>query len=189
MPKNDGGRKARLTPKFTANFANQLLKAKTVGNSDPFFSVTCVLPKDHPFWKDLEGYLHEVLKEKFGRVPKKIRDWPIKDGDATDYDDWQGCYYFAPKRYEDDGAPEIIDRDREDIIDRSEIYSGMSCRVSYRASAWFHQPTNASGVSIYLDNVQKLGDGEPIGRVTPKAIDDFGDYVDDEEEEGDSALD
>lgn len=184
-------RKARITPKFTANFANQLVKAKSVGDSAPFYSVTCVLPKDHPFWKELETYLHATLKEKFGKVPAKIADWPIKDGDQTEYDDWAGCSYFAPKRSEDDGAPEIIDTDREDIIDRSLIYSGMSCRISYRAAAWHHQSTNRRGVSVYLDNVQKLGDGEPIGRITPKAVDDFEDYVDDEdgEAEGESFLD
>lgn len=180
-------RTANLTPAFTASFANQLLKPKRVGNSDPFYSVTCVLPKDHGFWATLEEQLNDCLKEKFGKIPKKIRDWPIKDGNDTEYEDWQGCKYMAPKRFEDDGAPELIDRNREDIIDRSEIYSGMKCRISYRMSAWHHKDTNGYGVSIYLDNVQKLADGEPIGRVAPKAIDDFADYVDDDE--GDSALD
>lgn len=178
--------KTKNTPPFIASFAGQLLKAKSVGNSDPFFSVTCVIPKDDPFWKRLEGELNAALKDKFGKMPSKIRDWPIKDGDESEYDDWDGCFYIAPKRMASDGKPEIIDRDRDDIIDPAEIYSGMKCRISYHVAAWEYAPTNSRGCSIYLDNVQKLADGKKIGRVAPKAVDDFMDSVDDEDE--DSAL-
>ncbi len=174
-------RKANITPKSTANFANQLLKAKSIGKSDPFFSVTIVRPKEDPFWKKLTDQLHDAIKEKYGKLPKKIRDWPIKDGNDTEYADWQDCFYFAPKRFEVDGRPQMVNADLEEIMDPAEIYSGMECRVSYRCAAW--QFENKTGVSVYMDNVQKTNDGDPIGRVAPKAVDDFAAGMDDEDED------
>lgn len=173
--------KANVTPKSTANFANQLLKSKSIGKSEPFYSVTIVRPKDDPFWKKLTDQLHGAIKEKYGKLPKKIRDWPIKNGDDTEYADWAGCSYFAPKRFEIDGRPQMVDTNLEEISDPSEIYSGMECRVSYRCSAW--QFENKTGVSVYMDNVQKTGDGTPIGRVAPKAVDDFAAGLDDEDDD------
>lgn len=161
-----------MSPIFTANFAQQLIRAKGIGNGKPNFSVVLASAKNDPFWKILKGQLEAAQKEKFGKVfpASKLRHYPIKDSDDVDWLD-DGQFYFAPKRSEDDGPPEIVDRDLQEIISPREIYSGMKCRVTYRCAAYDND--FGKGVSVYLDNVQKTGDGEPIGRVTPKAIDDF----------------
>jgi hypothetical protein len=181
---------ANLTPKFTANFADQLTRAKAIGDGAPFYGVTVVLPKEHKFWKKLKKQLDSALEEKFGSRPKKVANWPIKDGDDPEYAEyrWDGCNFLQLKRSEDDGRPQIIDLSGDDVIDRSEVYSGMECRCSYRIAAWFHQPTNRRGVSVYLDNVQKTADGERIGRKAAKACDDFADFLDDDDEDDDSPL-
>ncbi len=182
-------RKNHISDPFTLNFARDVLKARAIGDGGPKFGATMVLPKDHPFWRKLEKQLKAALKTKFGKVPENPKHWPIRDGDLVDYIE-DGNNFCVFKRYEDDGAPEIVDRDMDEIIDRSEIYSGILCRVSYHVGAWSH-PASGKGASCYLDNLQKLKDGKPIGRVKAKAVDDFSDWVDDEEEEneGGSALD
>lgn len=167
--------KAFITPPFTANFAHQLLEAKALGDGAAHFSVTLALPKDHPYWAKLKNQLKEALVEKFDKIPDKVKHWPIKDGDQVDWIP-DGHNYVAFKRSENDGRPEVVGPDLQPIIDRSEIYSGMVCRASYRPGCWSNK--FGKGVSIYLDNVQKLKDGEKIGRVTPAAVDTFEEYLD-----------
>lgn len=181
-------RKVLMSDPFTLHFAQDVLKAKSVGDDgDKKYGATLVMPPDHPFWRKLEKHLNEAMRAKFGKVPAKPKHWPIRDGDEVEYVD-DGMLFCTFKRYEDDGAPEIVDRDMAEIIDRSEIYSGILCRVTYHVGAWDNR--FGRGASLYLDNLQKLKDGKPIGRTRSKAVDDFSEWVDDEEEEeGGSALD
>lgn len=181
-------RKTFISDPFTLHFAQDVLKAKSVGGDDGArkYGATAVLPPDHPFWRKLEKQLNAAMKEKFGKVPERPKHWPIRDGGEVDYID-DAMKFCTFKRFEDDGSPEIVDGDMDEIIDRSEIYSGIKCRVSYHVGAWDNK--FGRGASLYLDNVQKLDDGTPIGRTRTKAADDFEDWVSDDEDGGGSALD
>ena len=180
-------RKKLITPPFTANFAQQLFKAKSTGDSDPCYSVVMVLPADHPFWEKIRKDIKAAYVKKFDKVPPSTKiahnGKPIRDADEVEWIKQEDSLFVTLKRKEDDGKPEIIDADKEDIIDMSEIYSGMICRASFNAGAWKYE--SKYGTSLYLNNVQKLGDGPPIGRVTSKAVDDFETYVDDDDDDDD----
>ena len=72
----------------------------------------------------------------------------------------------------------MVDRDRNPIMERSEIYSGIYARFSINFYA-FNSNGNR-GIACGLNNVQKLSDGTPLGGKS-RAEDDFaGDYDDDD---------
>jgi hypothetical protein len=56
-------------------------------------------------------------------------------------------------------------------MDPEELYSGAYYRASIRCFAWEH-PTGGKGVSVALDNVMKIKDGEAFSGKS-SASDDF----------------
>ena len=78
---------ANMTPEMPANFAQQLIRPKGIGNGKPNYSVTLALPKEDPFWEELRGQIDDAQREKFKKVlpEKKIRHYPIKDSDDVDW--------------------------------------------------------------------------------------------------------
>lgn len=58
-------------------------------------------------------------------------------------------------------APGIVDADRQPILDRSEVYSGVYGRASINFYA-FNSNGN-KGIACGLNNLQKIADGEPLG--------------------------
>ena len=74
-------------------------------------------------------------------------------------------------------APQIVDRNVNPILDRSEVYSGVYARVSINFYA-FNSNGN-KGIACGLGNIQKIRDGEPLGGRT-NAADDFATDVDDD---------
>ena len=71
--------------------------------------------------------------------------------------------------------PGIVDAALKPIMDANEIYSGAYYRASIRAYAWEH-PTGGKGVSIALDNIMKVKDGEAFSGRTD-ASDDFANFA------------
>lgn len=107
---------------------------------------------------------------------KTLKESVIRDGDeySDKYPERAGHWFFTPRSK---SRPGVVSRDMQEIIDPSEVYSGMYARVSMRAYA-FDVGVN-KGVSFVLDNVQKLRDGEKFGAVADKPEDDFADSLDD----------
>lgn len=179
-----------FTPPTTIHYAQGLytLKSLKKDGSDPFYGCTIALPKDHKWWKTLEKRLNAALEAKFDEIPRKIKHWPILDGDEEEDTHMHGCNFIRVRRSEDEGKPQIVNEDVDPITDMSEVYSGMQGRLSIRVGAWEHSEggvVQARGVSIYLNNVMKTDEGEPIGRVTTKAVDDFAEFMDEGDDEDD----
>ena len=74
-------------------------------------------------------------------------------------------------------APGIVDADRQPILDRSEVYSGVYGRASINMYA-FNSNGN-KGIACGLNNLQKIRDGEPLGGKS-RAEDDFATEEDDD---------
>ena len=74
-------------------------------------------------------------------------------------------------------AAGIVDADRNTIIDRSEVYSGVYGRASINLYA-FNSKGN-KGIACGLNNLQKIKDGEPLGGKS-RAEDDFATEDDDD---------
>jgi hypothetical protein len=72
--------------------------------------------------------------------------------------------------------PGIVDSSCQQILERSEVYSGVYGRASINFYA-FNSNGN-KGIACGLNNLQKIRDGEPLGG-KPRAEDDFATADDD----------
>jgi hypothetical protein len=116
----------------------------------------------------------EALKKWGGKVPSTVKAF-LNDGDdvADKYPECAGCYYINAKNTL---QPGIVDVNRQAILAESEVYSGCYGRVS---CTLFPFNNVQKGISVSLNNVQKLEDGEPLSAVQPSAEDDFEAFTDD----------
>ena len=94
---------------------------------------------------------------------------PMRDGDLERPDDetYANSYFINANSA---ATPGIVDADRQPIIDRSEVYSGVYGRASINFYA-FNSNGN-KGIACGLNNRQKIKDGEPLGGKS-RAEDDF----------------
>jgi len=99
---------------------------------------------------------------------------PLRDGDGQkprggEYGpECRGCWVLntSSKR-----QPKVVDRRLQPIIDPDEIYSGMWANVDINF-ACFSMSSN-SGISCYLNNIQKVRDDEPLGGSASRPEDVF----------------
>ena len=70
-----------------------------------------------------------------------------------------------------------MDADRNPILERSEVYSGVYGRASI--SLYAFNSNGSRGIACGLNNLQKIADGEPLGG-KPRAEDDFAEEDDDD---------
>lgn len=104
---------------------------------------------------------------------------PLRDGDIErpDQPEFAGCYFLSAKSYV---APGIVDMDRNEIFDHSEVYSGVYARASVNFYAY--NVNGSRGIACGLNHLQKVRDGEPFGGRS-RAQDDFADLDDDDDED------
>lgn len=99
---------------------------------------------------------------------------PLRDGDGQkprggEYGpECKGCWVLntSSKR-----QPKVVDRRVQPIIDPAEIYSGMWAIVDINF-ACFSMSSN-SGISCYLNNVQKIRDDDALGGAAARPEDVF----------------
>lgn len=159
------------------SYAN-VWEAKSINGGKPKFSVSLIIPKDdtatvNKIKAAIQSAYEEgqsKLKGNGKTVPTlSIIKTPLRDGDLERPDDeaYAGCYFINANSA---SAPGIVDSDRQPIIDRSEVYSGVYGRASINFYA-FNSNGN-KGIACGLNNLQKIKDGEPLGGKS-RAEDDF----------------
>lgn len=173
-----------VTPKFRAAFLNAFRPQEFEDGSEPKYGVIALFPKDVDISK-LEKLAIKAGKEKWGDDFAKMKKspkfwWPFRDGDdeRSDYDGFEDCIFvnFTTKI-----KPGLIDAQKEDIIDESEVYSGCYMRASVVAYAFDNK---SKGIGFSLQNLQKLSDGEPFS-ARSKAEDDFDEWDDEDWDDDD----
>ena len=106
---------------------------------------------------------------------------PLHDGDVDRPDDeaYANAYYVGATNQT---APGIVDLQRNPIIDRDEVYSGCYGRASITFCVYNYKNGMSKGIGCYLNNLQKVSDGEPLGGMRASAEEDFADddYDDDD---------
>lgn len=158
-------------------------------DDDPKYSVTVLVPKSDTATKaKLDAGI--AAAKKRGVETKKYKDGtpidklptPIWDGDgyrADGYSEFgpeaKGCWVFTASTGLD-RKPRVVDSSLNDIIDPTQIYSGIYGRVG--VDFFPYNFAGKQGVGCSLCNVQKLEDGEPLGATRASAEDDFGDDFD-----------
>lgn len=143
------------------------------------YSLEFIIPKtDVPTITALKAAMKAALDKKWpdGKYPKGLKS-PLKDGDTETKQDnsplgeqYHGQFFIRCKASEAE-KPGIVDAQGKDILSANDVVSGDYGRVSVTAYAYSNAGNN--GVAFWLNNVQFLEKGEPLGSKT-SAADDFG---------------
>lgn len=182
-----------VTHKVRLSYAHLFEASSNFKDQDPKFSVVILIPKNtaggQEDYKKLRAAQKAALEKgkssKFGgSVPKSWKD-TIHDGDEeADLErnpEYAGHWFMQVSAKT---RPGIVDRDMNEILDPTEVYSGCYARVSVNA---FPYAGVSKGVSFGLNHVQKLADGEPLGSFT-RPEEDFSTAPDDDDESGDGLI-
>lgn len=147
----------KLTPVGRVSFPN-LYKAQSINGSDPKYDLTLLFDKATDL-SVLKEAAEQAAKDKWGdKIPKNLRS-PFRDGGEKDLDGYDGKTFV---RFSSKQRPGVVDAKKEPIEeDSGRVYAGMFARVSFTVYAYDTQGNK--GVSFGLNNVQKIGDGEPFG--------------------------
>lgn len=169
------------------SYAN-VWQAKSINGGTPKYSVSLIIPKsDTVTVKKIKAAIQAAYEEGEGKLkgngrsvpPLSAIKTPLRDGDTERPDDeaYKGCYFVNANSTT---APGIVDADRQEILDHSEVYSGVYGRASI--SFYAFNSSGNRGIACGLNNLQKIRDGEPLGSRS-SAQDDFAD-VDDDDDDG-----
>jgi hypothetical protein len=170
-----------ITGKVRFSFCNVWV-AKSINGGDAKYSVSLVIPKTD---KETLGRINAGIKEaekagiaKYGAKFTSGAGFkrPLRDGDIDRSDDenYANCYFVNANS---STKPGVVDKNRDTILDSTEVYSGCYGRASL---SFYPFNTNGNrGIACGLQNLQKLSDGEPLGGRS-RAEDDFDAYEDDD---------
>ena len=139
-------------------------EAKSINGGAPKFSVSLIIPKsDTKTIEKIKAAIQAAYEEGQGKlkgngksVPAlSVLKTPLRDGDAERPDDeaYANAYFINANSAT---APGIVDADRNPILDRSEVYSGVYGRASINFYA-FNSNGN-KGIACGLNNLQKIRD-------------------------------
>jgi hypothetical protein len=172
-------------PQTRWSYAN-VWDAKSINGGTPKFSVSLIIPKsDMVTVNKIKAAIQAAYEEGESKLKGNSRSvpplsaikTPLRDGDAERPDDpaYANSYFINANSTT---APGIVDADRNPILERSEVYSGVYGRASINLYAF---NTNGNkGIACGLNNLQKIRDGEPLGSRS-RAEDDFD--IDDDDDD------
>lgn len=186
MPKFKNPMKVITGPETRWSYVH-VWEPSSINGQKPKYSVCLLVPKsDTNTVNKIKAAIEVAYKEGASKLkgngknvpPLAAIKNPLRDGDAEhpDDEDYKGCYFLNANNTI---APGIVDADRQEIIDRSEVYSGVYGRASISFYAFNVQGNR--GIACSLQNLQKIKDGEPLGATKSKAYDDFDDEDDDDD--------
>lgn len=171
-----------VTPKFRVSYPKVFKPEYNKLAKRDEYSVVALFPKGADLEKMKEAAL-EVGKAMFGPNPKK---WPknfkspFKDQGEREKENDDGTTAL-PDGYvkgavmvqmKSKNKPGLIDQQKNPIEDESEFYAGCWARANVYISAYEIDGGVNRGVSIALNHLQKVADGDPFsGR--PKAEEVF----------------
>ena len=158
---------------------------KSINGGAPKYSVSLIIPKsDTKTLEKIRAAIQAAYEEGQSKLKGNGRSvpalsalkTPLRDGDAERPDDeaYANSYFVNANS---GTAPGIVDADRNPILERSEVYSGVYGRASINFYA-FNSNGN-KGITCGLNNLQKIRDGEPLGGKS-RAEDDFAEEDEDD---------
>lgn len=150
-------------------------------SKEPKYKIILVWDEDAQASEDYKQMKRECVKAAEARFGADARE-KIKKGkikmpwrDASDYGDEGYGFPFDQQgwkfaNFASNTQPGVVDRKAKPILKEGECYSGMKARCTY--AVWAYDKEGNKGVTLLLNNVQKIADGERLaGR--PDAEDDF----------------
>ena len=170
-------------PNTRWSYAN-VWEPKAINGGTPKYSVSLIIPKsDTVTINKIKAAIEAAYKEGEAKLKGNGRSvpalsvlkTPLRDGDVERPDDeaYANVYFVNANSTT---APGIVDADRQPILERSEVYSGVYGRASINFYA-FNSNGN-KGIACGLNNLQKIRDGESLGGKS-RPEDDFADEDED----------
>lgn len=154
-----------LTPKFRVSFPYVFQASKMDGK----YSCGMIFEKDTDFTV-LKAAIKTAALEKWPtKVPTNLQ-MPLKNGDDSGRSEHEGMYVINGKCY--NRRPGVCGPDKQPLEAESDFYAGCYARATIKCFAWDNPKFGTKGVSIVIQNIQKLEDGEPLAGGV-KAEDDF----------------
>ena len=150
------------------SYAN-VWEPKSINGGTPKFSVSLIIPKsDTKTVAKVKTAIESAYQEGESKLkgngksvpPLAAIKIPLRDGDAERPDDpaYANAYFINANSAT---APGIVDVDRNPVLTRSEVYSGVYGRASI--SFYAFNSNGNKGIACGLNNLQKVRDGEPLG--------------------------
>ena len=170
-----------ITGKVKFSFCN-VDTPKSINGGDAKYSVSLIISKkDKETLEKINAGIKEAEKAGIAKHGAKFTSGagfkrPLRDGDVDRSDDenYLDCYFVNANSAT---KPGVVDKNRDVILDSTEVYSGCYGRASI---TFYPFNTNGNrGIACGLQNLQKLADGEPLGGRS-RAEDDFDSYEDDD---------
>ena len=142
---------------------------KSINGGTPKYSVSLIIPKsDTKTVAKIKAAIEAAYQEGQAKLKGNGRSVPplgaiknpLRDGDIERPDDpaYANAYFVNANSAT---APGIVDADRNPVLTRSEVYSGVYGRASINLYA-FNSNGN-KGIACGLNNLQRIRAGEPLG--------------------------
>lgn len=150
------------------SYAN-VWEPKSINGGAPKYSVSLIIPKsDTRTVAKIKAAIEAAYQEGQAKLkgngrsvpPLSAIKTPLRDGDVERPDDpaYSNAYFINANSAT---APGIVDADRNPVLTRSEVYSGVYGRASINLYA-FNSNGN-KGIACGLNNLQLIRPGEPLG--------------------------
>lgn len=150
------------------SYAN-VWEPKAMEGGKPKFSVSLIFPKSDTV---TVGKIRAAIEEAYRDGQSKLKGnaksvpalstlrTPLRDGDLERPDDpaYANAYFVNANSTT---APGVVDANRNEILNKSEVYSGCYGRASI--SFYAFNANGNKGIACGLNNLQKIKDGEPLG--------------------------
>ena len=150
------------------SYAN-VWEPKAMEGGKPKFSVSLIIPKSDSV---TVGKIRAAIEEAYRDGQSKLKGngksvpalstlrTPLRDGDLERPDDpaYANSYFVNANSA---SAPGVVDANRNEILDKSAVYSGCYGRASI--SFYAFNANGNRGIACGLNNLQKIRDGEPLG--------------------------
>jgi len=155
------------------SYANIWKPRAAEAGQEPKYSVSLIIPKtDKTTLAAIKAASDEALKEGItrkwgGKKPANLK-LPLRDGDVDRPDDeaYAGAWFLNTSAKK---KPLILDADRNEVYDESEVYSGCYARAIIECYPF--DVSGNRGVAVNLQAIQKIRDGEPLGGAQVSASD------------------
>lgn len=156
-------------PNTRWSYANVWEPKAPPSGGKPKYSVSLIIPKsDTVTVSKIKAAIETAYKEGEAKLkgngrtvpPLTAIKNPLRDGDLERPDDpaYTNAYFVNANSAT---APGIVDADRNPVLTRSEVYSGVYGRASINFYA-FNSNGN-KGIACGLNNLQLIRPGEPLG--------------------------
>lgn len=179
-----------ITPRGILSFPALWVAKSPAPGAEPRFSCNIIFNKAAqatPEYKALRAAIAAVIDERFGMGKsrdatflKKIK-MPFRSCDERDYTgyDVEGGVFISPWTK---NRPGVVDAQRQDILDASEVWSGQIVRASVHAFAF--DTAGNRGAAFNLNNLQVTKSDMPRLDGRRAAKDEFGDDLDQDQDQG-----